>query len=357
MFLATNLTEGEHHITLTDLGGPTGNALDFDWAVVNSTRAPDIGGNNSTNTTTGSSDNPGNSTSTSTSHSNHTGAIVGGVVGGVVGLALIAGLVWFFFFKRKRKYEKAKTYDPTLDLNAEPNGNAHHHLDGGEVAPFPSTSGRTGPDRRTSTQLYHSTSAGSTDPPRDMSEVGYSSTAFTTSLAGAAGARTAGERPNSGFFSAPAPPPSNATSYPLSEEGGTYTNLQPASYQAFPEPSPHSSPANNSVPPPSSSGDTALSSDLNTPSVNQSQRQPGSLKSAAVNLPYTARPPTSPPVNTPDPATTDPTRDRMVVPGREVDLGPVVHDEDDHAVQGTLPPDYHQATQPLPGQRPDTAGS
>jgi len=35
-------------------------------------------------------------------HQNHTGAIVGGAVGGVLGLALVAGLIFFILFKRKR---------------------------------------------------------------------------------------------------------------------------------------------------------------------------------------------------------------------------------------------------------------
>ena len=308
--------------------------------MVNSTRSPDIGGNNSTNTTTGTSE---PSTSSTAKKSSNTGAIAGGIVGGVVGLTIIAGLIWFFCFKRKRDYQKTKTYDPTLDLNAESNGQ-NHHLDGGEVAPFPSTSG--GPR---SAQLYSATSHGSGHQ-RDMSETGYSSVALGSAYA--AGTARDRDAPSS-FFTPPPAPPSNATSYPLSDEGGTTSpNQYPnPGFQAFPTPSPHSSPAANHSYPASSSGRTNADSvpSNETPTAPQlpvppQPRQPGSLKSAVVSLPYTARPPAS------DTAPGAPEPPRMTVPGREVDLGPVPLEEE-HAAQETLPPDYHQATQPLPGQR------
>jgi len=92
--------------------------------------------------------------STSTQRSGHSskggsniGAIVGGVVGGVVGLALLAGLLWFFCFKRRKNKQAAfdeKTFDPgnrhsvndPLDLlapsvpNVNPGSSPH-------VDPFP----------------------------------------------------------------------------------------------------------------------------------------------------------------------------------------------------------------------------
>ena len=50
-------------------------------------------------------------------HTNHTGAIAGGVVGGVVGLALIAGLLFFIFFWRKRRAPTSITtaQEPVLE--------------------------------------------------------------------------------------------------------------------------------------------------------------------------------------------------------------------------------------------------
>ncbi|WVF66895.1 hypothetical protein IAT40_001638 [Kwoniella sp. CBS 6097] len=46
----------------------------------------------------------------------NTGAIVGGVIGGIAGLAILATLLWFFCFKKRRNNEQAfdeKTFDPT----------------------------------------------------------------------------------------------------------------------------------------------------------------------------------------------------------------------------------------------------
>ncbi|KAK6531146.1 hypothetical protein TWF281_007970 [Arthrobotrys megalospora] len=49
-------------------------------------------------------DNNGTPNTPSTSGPN-TGAIAGGVVGGVLGIAIVAGLVWFFFFRKGRREE------------------------------------------------------------------------------------------------------------------------------------------------------------------------------------------------------------------------------------------------------------
>ncbi len=43
----------------------------------------------------------------------------------------------------------------------------------------------------------------------------------------------------------------------------------------------------------------------------------------------------------------------MNVRGREQDMGPIPFSEDGHGSdEGALPPDYQQATEPLPGQGP-----
>ena len=89
-----------------------------------------------------------------------------------------------------------------------------------------------------------------------------------------------------------------------------------------------------------------------------SGRHPGSLKSATVSLPYTSRPPTSPPIreqNTETPSA-EAGEERMMLPGRDVDVGPLGH-HDDREEDEMLPPNYQQATQPLPGQRPDPSGN
>ncbi|ORX89755.1 hypothetical protein K493DRAFT_318479 [Basidiobolus meristosporus CBS 931.73] len=50
--------------------------------------------------------------STEKSHSNHTGAIVGGVVGGSAGLAVIAGLIWYQYSRKRKQFT-------TVDFGAD----------------------------------------------------------------------------------------------------------------------------------------------------------------------------------------------------------------------------------------------
>ncbi|KAL8709898.1 MAG: hypothetical protein Q9225_007380 [Loekoesia sp. 1 TL-2023] len=76
---------------------------------------------------------PAPASTTSTTSSSHTGAIAGGVVGGVVGLALIAGMVFFLFRRRRGRYSK-----PTGSSTPKLNGNKHllQQVDGGHTTEY-----------------------------------------------------------------------------------------------------------------------------------------------------------------------------------------------------------------------------
>lgn len=80
--------------------------------------------------------------------------------------------------------------------------------------------------------------------------------------------------------------------------------------------------------------------------------RPVQIKSPGVALPYTAQRPgmmsnSSSQLSTPT--------GRIQRLGRETDMGPLsahAEDEEDERSREMLPPDYQQATEPLPGQRP-----
>ncbi|ODO05388.1 hypothetical protein L198_02081 [Cryptococcus wingfieldii CBS 7118] len=338
LFQASGLDEGPHSVQLINLGqGPKGKYLDIDYIVVNSTVDPALSGGNNTEgdsiSTSTASPASGNSSSSMTS-----GAIAGAVVGGIVGLALVVVLAWFLFRRNKgapgqaeSPYLKPGRLDSRMDLN------------GDEVKPFMSN-----------------------DPHAPRAHPGAAMGAYYTTLAphnpannnhtyplGPLGREDHEER--TPFLNGiPAPPPSNALSYPRSDV--------PPNGDGWP-PLPSSEGANNS-----SSGQ--------------------SFKSAGISLPYTAHPPSqSPPssLNTnpnphPAPASShqasspgadlpnphqpyaSPTSGdarhsqaslgRMYVPGREQDIGPLGAGFDEAPLsEEVLPPDYSQATEPLPGQR------
>ena len=73
-------------------------------------------------------------------------------------------------------------------------------------------------------------------------------------------------------------------------------------------------------------------------------------KSLGVALPYTAR--SSGDIRTSTSlASSPPLQQQYNLPDRELDMGPVpMLDEEEQEHPEMLPPDYHQATQPLPGQ-------
>ncbi|TYJ57093.1 hypothetical protein B9479_002194 [Cryptococcus floricola] len=305
LFHASGLEEGRHTVKLTNLGGgPKGSYFDIDYIVVNSTVEPTLPSN------TTASSLPSSSPSSMSS-----GAIAGAVVGGVVALGLVVALTWFLTRRNRNKNEPRSLYpkpgrmDTRMDLN------------GDEVNPFfdddPQTLHRT-PSGRSSYVL------------------------------GSLGQGAAvGERMP--FLSGlPAPPGSNAPSYPRSVD-----------------------PLHNA---------SSVAEGVNSNGPWQS-----SAKSAGVALPYTARPPTqsspasslntttpSPAPSSQNEASSPPVEDfpnphlpytsaitgeerqnqlslrRMYVPGREQDVGPF---GDRAEVEEVLPPDYNQATESLPGQR------
>jgi hypothetical protein len=79
-----------------------------------------------------------------------------------------------------------------------------------------------------------------------------------------------------------------------------------------------------------------------------------SYKSMAAAIPFTARRPST--MASSDEISTLQTPSRMFIPGREMDAGPLSPTTQESHELEMLPPDYHQATEPLPGQRPPGAG-
>lgn len=311
VYSASNLTDGPHTLALTNLGnGPAGTALDVDYAIVNSSTTPVITNTTGTNGTVSSnvtstiaqasstSTSKSTTTTTPTHKASNAGAIAGGVVGGLAALAILAALLWFFCIRKQQSYKSARR-DP-VDLNGEAN---EPESDGGEDKPF-------------QTNSYATTSA----PTSQMTQTGPVLSAI------------------------PPPPPSDATSYPRSAPTSSgsqygYDDFQPLSENTS---DPHrqltsdSSPVRTSVPGSSSSSRTAPIAPLAPPVIA------GSAKVPAVALPFTARQPVSP--------------ERMNIPGREQDMGPIPmqFSDDGHDHDGPLPPDYQQATEPLPGQAPES---
>ncbi|WVF73070.1 hypothetical protein IAT40_007889 [Kwoniella sp. CBS 6097] len=362
LYTASGLDDGPHTVTMTNMGLPDRSMLilGFDWAVVNSSVDPSAvssgttTGTNVTGSDSGSSTNPGGG-GAGTGSSTNIPAIAGGVVGGVVGLALVAVLAWFLHKRSKRNKEgleyPMRSKDP-MDL------------DGGEVKPFQHGSDAYYyplPSSSSSDTGYPQGTLGQDSNPAAR-EVDHSRTPFLTAV--------------------PAPPPSNATSYPRSVN-------PPSSVGSPPSMAQHSSSSHflnpfsttaastatfghghGSSPQPSSAGDD---DSIATPSPGGAT-VPHNSKSAGVALPYTARPPVLPPILSGSESGQDSPRpafgrertssfgsqtQRMYVPGREQDMGPIPiparrgeeDDEEEGDQYGTLPPDYHQATEPLPGQR------
>ncbi|WWD19606.1 hypothetical protein CI109_104068 [Kwoniella shandongensis] len=124
IYLASNLKDGPHTMTVTNLGGnPTGNSLDFDFAEVYVSPA----------STSSTSTLPHSATGLSSSVAKKgsaigTGAIVGIVIGCVSGLAILATLIWFC--RRRLR----KTDDGYLPYNGRQTGKID--LTGEEVKPY-----------------------------------------------------------------------------------------------------------------------------------------------------------------------------------------------------------------------------
>ncbi|WVW86131.1 hypothetical protein I302_108172 [Kwoniella bestiolae CBS 10118] len=354
LYTANNLQDGPHTLTMINVGtGPKGNFLDFDYAVVNSTIDPSGSSNNNTGTNTTISD-PGNSNNGSSSTgggSSNVGAIAGGVAGGVVGLALVVVLAWFLFRRRNKNkegypYAMKNKHQGPMDLTGEEVKPFQHN----DHYPLPSGSGSSsnGDD---SFQRYQQRSSpnGSLIQMQDSSfarEMDHTHTPFLSSL--------------------PAPPPSSNTSYPRSVNPPSSSGRSPIM--------PDRDRDRNLENPFSVAASSATfghghdreqsTEDHSTTPTTPTPTSRNINKTQGVSLPFTALPPI--PSSEDDPLPTPPplrerehsissVNQRMYVPGREQDMGPLpLHgDEEDEQVDyGVLPPDYHQATEPLPGQRP-----
>lgn len=355
VFTASGLTDGPHTIVMATLPVSSSlNNVDFDYAVVNSTINPNgvTGNSTGTNSTTSTANGQGSTSSGGSS----TGAIAGGVVGGVVVLAILGVLAWWFL-RRKQRGKRVPSSEP-IDLT------------GDEVKPFPhggaggayGGSGSPGLIGYSASQVHHSQ--------RSLLPSNSDSTPQLSSI--------------------PQPPPSIATSYPRSVNppstfGGSPNHIPEG--MAFPLPDPYHpvgssayggyvSPTAGSVPSGSSvmympsapsapaSVPASVSSGAASAAGDITQHQPldpttpteaRKLKSPGVILPFTARPPapqsTMSDSNSSFSALSTSPFNRMTVHGREQDLGPMgeIHHE---AGEDTLPPNYEQATEPLPNQRP-----
>nr|XP_019001478.1 uncharacterized protein I203_06185 [Kwoniella mangroviensis CBS 8507]OCF64939.1 hypothetical protein I203_06185 [Kwoniella mangroviensis CBS 8507] len=302
LFMINNLPEDHHEIIVTNLGqGAKGNYFDFDYAVINSTVAScsstptnDVAPIASTtidSSSSSSSSDSSNSSSTGSS-SNHVAAIAGGAVGAVVGVALVIVLAWFLFRRKKYTQVDGDRYmsrkDSKVDLNGE------------EVKPYhsgfnlDSTSAYLDP--RPAGAPFYTTSGQSPSASITARETDQTSLPFLTAI--------------------PPPPDAQATSYPASTVNRSNTM--------------------HSHGPPS----TDISH--NTFGVPISRGRGGPPFPHSEGIAEAEETPQAPiPIK---PGMTLP--GRYQVEGREQDLGPYIPDEEAYQVQGTLPPDYRQATQP-----------
>ncbi|EIW72230.1 hypothetical protein TREMEDRAFT_58390 [Tremella mesenterica DSM 1558] len=118
LYLATSLSEGPHSLTITNVISGSNNALDIDYALVNSTIDPTNPNPNLNSTITSDTSLNGDD------HHNHAGAIAGGIIGGLSLLGLIGILIWYIF-RRKRIVNKIDLTTSSIEYNGE------------EVKPFP----------------------------------------------------------------------------------------------------------------------------------------------------------------------------------------------------------------------------
>jgi len=330
VFAATGLEDGPHQIVLTNLGrGDNGDVFEIDYVVVNSTVHPHIdgGGLGSTGTnTTGTIVGSESSSSDGTS----VRAIVGGAVGGAVALILLGLLVWSLL-RRKRAYARRRDgYDVPMDLT------------GDEVKPYIQP-----------TDSYHAYAlAGGHVLPSD-----YSSTLDS----GLGGYNIQGPHtPIRGPFLTviPPPPASNATSYPHSinppSSAGSPDNTDENPFIGGSHSTRRSGRTAHlqttfALPDPGISSGGAGSSDESSPTRVETATGSPPTKSPGIAIPYSARSASSP---------NDALRSgRLRREGRETDMGPLRISEDMEADDDLLPPDYQQATEPLPGRQPQGPGS
>ena len=357
MFVASGLEEQEHVLSVTNIGkGPKGSFIDFDYVIFNSTIDPNAAsstsnstGTNANSTSTSSGSTPSASSSTSSGngsspsgtfakHSTNTGAIVGGVVGGLAALALIAfGAYWFFFRKRGDRSKQSEGRSFMEGVDPEPtSGSFGDRHSAYTTFTGPSLGGHTG----NSVLGNHQDSVVTPYDPRYNQQQGYAQ----PGAGPPASPQMAQNRNLSPTFLSRVPPPpaSNATSYPYSVQPPSSVAGGDVGEEVNPFTSGHSpalvsDPSSNERTPTGSAG----SAPTQSPPV-PALRTPA--KAVGTALPYTAVRP-----RTDSSLSSELSSPRIQREQRETDMGPLP--EELHS-PGLLPPDYHQATQPLPGQSP-----
>jgi len=371
VFAASGLTDGPHNIVVTNVGqGVNGSFFDFDYVQYNTSVDPAPSGSVSVSTalptpstaptttnvvgtdSSGTSRNNGNDGQADTSSGpgsrgggSNTGAIIGGVFGGLVTSALLWALIWWFCL-RKRKDEKEDQggSQPRIDLS-----------EGREIKPsFNAPS---------DAEAAYAAAAGYATYSDYSSSQHYSHDRVSQSRQHVA---VTPEQPTALPYltGVPPPPASSAASYPHSIDppssigvpGTIYEGLEEGHYSRSYSPNGGQLPAASfarAVPGVSSAGSADSDNDSPISVPNSCPTTPSAsalAKSSGVGLPFTAHSHGASSVDT---------TGRLTVEGRPMDLGPIavegddVHDET--LVDGMPPPDYRQATQPLPGQRPPGA--
>ncbi|WVQ84455.1 hypothetical protein IAT38_006607 [Cryptococcus sp. DSM 104549] len=378
LYHASNLKDGPHTLLLTNLGqSSAGTFFDFDYAVVNSTIDPAASPSNASS----AADSTSTSTVSGTSGSSgNAGAIAGGVVGAIVGLALVAVLAWFLFRRSKQRADDGGYVEYSKDRGVG-------ILDGEEVKPFPHYGSGAAAGMAASAAGSHGYSGQGQGGQGAYSAYGASSRTRGFSHDPTVGHSPPQQAPY--LTHIPAPPPSNATSYPRSVAPPSSTGAGsppplPAGAGAYANPftggTTSTRGGQGSPRFAEQQGARAVSDGGGDMEQGSSSAPRASGKSMGAALPYTARPPpltlSSTPVAPSTTASISPrdegpsqapfrrervasqgSLDRMYEPGREQDMGPLGAapgagaEEEEGRPFGALPPDYNQATEPLPGQR------
>jgi hypothetical protein len=359
------LEDGPHELLITNTGGaPNGRFFDFDYAVVNSTINPDDRGKNATVNGASNADRPPNSAAdnvdSDSDGSSNVGAIAGGVAGGVIALLLLGLLAWFLS-KKHRKHGSASYHAA-----------GHVDLTGEEVKPYVQNTAR------------------GHDPNLDLTpEMSYVNVSrHTPTVVSRDGNTAAGPNVNPFLSAVPPPPVSTTTSYPHSINPPSSVGMSPTT-----EDSGHYDPSTLFYAPPAPSSGTnsddnrsqayglpastfgGHSVPASSPPADRERHflpSPLPSKGMRLTLPFTAQPPSastdlsSPRSESVQSPGASAGHGRIQREGREVDIGPLhvplpasVEADDegiDEVTTATLPPDYQQATEPLPGQRSRDGG-
>ncbi|ODN82762.1 hypothetical protein L202_01041 [Cryptococcus amylolentus CBS 6039] len=403
IFTATNLPDGNHTVRLTNLGSGSTNTLSFDYAVVNSTVSTDSSSTTdglTQATTSANSTAPTTSTSaTSISQSSSSGpavaALVGGIVGGIVALVLIAGLAFCLFRRRRnsRRYGDddayyASAWSPwrekrrsskgdTLDLGEHPDesmaGTPMGVRYGTPVTPFFHSHQNSHPQSHANFHPQSSTYANShPHSPHQQYPAAPSSGSSGEAFyyppdAPQAPSPSSVPHEHSPFLTQlPAPPASSATSYQHSAPSALPTSYAPSALPTSYAPSsasvisPDRGPSTRNVrtlpitPSRQSSADSGMTIAPDTPSTTLSEKSRRPLATAGANGGGLPRIDSLGSFGTLQEEASVSRLSGYGVNGHVhgFGLGHGGHEEDAGSLgmEELAPPDYTQATQPLPGQ-------